>query len=227
MKLLAFETSGLGGSVCVFEDGKSLAEQEIPAEMRSAQGLAPAIARALELSNCTMDDLGAVAVTQGPGSFTGLRVGVTTAKVIAYSRKIHLLGVDTLAAIARQVPEKSCPFWVLMDALRGQLFAARFRQDATGRIVRQSPTELIAIEDWLGRRGDDGVAGPGVSRVSDRIAPTSIVGDASHAIPRAASVAQEAWELHLAGNDADPFRFVPDYYRPSYAEEAKPTASSC
>ena len=221
MKILALETSGFGGSACVASEGVTLAEQGIPSSMRSAKGLAPTIARTLELAGCSMSDIGVVAVTQGPGSFTGLRVGVTTAKVIAYARKIELIGVDTLAVIARQVPARDSRYWVVMDALRSQLYVGLFHRDAEGSVTQRSPTELVDIDPWLQRRNDDPVAGPGVSCVQGRLPSDAILGVEEDWQPRASSVAQLAWKLHLAGKQIEPFAFTPDYYRPSYAEEPK------
>lgn len=221
MKILALETSGFGGSACVTSEGVTLAEQGIPPSMRSAKGLAPTIAQTLELACCSIADIQAVAVTQGPGSFTGLRVGVTTAKVIAYARKIELIGVDTLAAIARQVPARDSRYWVVMDALRSQLYTGLFHQDAGGAVSQLSPTELVDIDPWLQQRHQDPVAGPGVRCVRDLLPSDAILGVEEDWQPRASSVAQLAWQLHLAGKHVEPFAFAPDYYRPSYAEEPK------
>ena len=190
-------------------------------DRRHVEVLMPGIQELLRESGCAVRDITRVVVDRGPGLYTGLRVGVTTAKVIAYARKIELIGVDTLAVIARQVPARDSRYWVVMDALRSQLYVGLFHRDAEGSVTQRSPTELVDIDPWLQRRNDDPVAGPGVSCVQGRLPSDAILGVEEDWQPRASSVAQLAWKLHRAGKQIDPFVFTPDYYRPSYAEEPK------
>ncbi|MGI5832769.1 MAG: tRNA (adenosine(37)-N6)-threonylcarbamoyltransferase complex dimerization subunit type 1 TsaB [Thermoguttaceae bacterium] len=102
-KLLAIETTELRGSVAVAEGGILLVERPLAENQRSAQSLVPAIESILESQGWTPPELDAIAVAVGPGSFTGLRVGVTTAKVLAWACRAELFGVDTLEAAAWQV----------------------------------------------------------------------------------------------------------------------------
>ncbi|MEX0712672.1 MAG: tRNA (adenosine(37)-N6)-threonylcarbamoyltransferase complex dimerization subunit type 1 TsaB, partial [Pirellulales bacterium] len=85
MRILALETSGKSGSVAVLRGDVLLAEEPLEPSQRSAQSLAPAMRQLLEAVAWTPRDVQLVAVTLGPGSFTGLRVGVTTAKTFAYA----------------------------------------------------------------------------------------------------------------------------------------------
>ncbi len=106
-KLLALETTDLAGSVALCEQGKVLAVRFLEPKQRSAQSLAPAIHSILREFSWKPTDVDIVAVTTGPGSFTGLRVGVATAKMYAWSVGAKIVGVDTLDAIVDNVCEKN------------------------------------------------------------------------------------------------------------------------
>src|SRR5262245_11167899 len=105
MRILALETSGTGGGVALFQDSNLLGELELPPPARSAASLAPAISTLLATHQVPPSQIGLVAVTVGPGSFTGLRVGITTARFFAYAAGAQVLGVNTLAAIAESAPQ--------------------------------------------------------------------------------------------------------------------------
>src|SRR4051812_4115512 len=99
-RILALETSELSGSVAAAMDGDVVGELNLDPRLRSAQSLAPAIRTLLDQVGWRPQELALVAVTVGPGSFTGLRVGVATAKVMAYAAGADVLGISTHAAIA-------------------------------------------------------------------------------------------------------------------------------
>src|SRR5688572_20388398 len=96
----------MAGSVAALE-GELVAEMELDSARRTAQTLVPALDVLLRQVAWKPQDVDLIAVTQGPGSFTGLRIGVTTAKTFAYACGAAIVGVNTLAAIARQVPASS------------------------------------------------------------------------------------------------------------------------
>src|SRR5207342_1377544 len=93
---------------------------------RTAQVLAPAIQQLLTAAEWSPKSVDLVAVTAGPGSFTGLRIGVTTAKAFAYAIGADVLGINTLEALALQAAPSASPLWTVLDAQRQELFAARF-----------------------------------------------------------------------------------------------------
>ena len=131
-RILALETSELTGSVAAAADGKVLAELQLDPQQRSAQSLAPAIQSLLEQVGWQPREIRLVAVTIGPGSFTGLRVGVATAKVFAYSVGAEVLGIGTLETIAAATPDEVEAVSVAVDAQRGDVIAQPFRRGAEG-----------------------------------------------------------------------------------------------
>ena len=99
-------------------------------DQRTAQALAPAIAAIAAAADWSPRSVDLVAVAVGPGSFTGLRIGVTTAKTFAYAVGAEVIGVNTLVALAAQAPPSAAPLWTILDAQRQELFAAKFVRDA-------------------------------------------------------------------------------------------------
>jgi tRNA threonylcarbamoyladenosine biosynthesis protein TsaB len=220
VRILSLETSSTAGSAAVLEGEEVLAQKLLSPRQRSAQSLAPAIREALAGANLRSGDIQLVAVTQGPGSFTGLRVGAATAKTFAYGVGAEIVGVNTQEAIAAQAPGVCETVWTLLDAHRGQLFVARYRLRGNQPPEQITPTHIAAIDDWLAYyRPDEPVTGPGISRIADRLPAGAAVVDSSLWPPEAATVGRLAWRHYQSGRRDDVWSFAPNYYRPSAAEE--------
>jgi tRNA threonylcarbamoyladenosine biosynthesis protein TsaB len=223
--ILAFDTSGFSGSVAVLDGPQLVAERTLDAARRSAQTLAPAIAELLVSQKIDPSRIGLVATTIGPGSFTGLRVGVTTAKTFAYAVGAQVLGISTLEAIAQRAPAEllgSQPrdIHAILDAQRQELFVGRFRSTGRGDLSRVEPDRILASDAWLASLSPGTmVTGSGVNRLEDRL-PAGV--DAVPALLRDASAAvvgRLAWRDFNSGRRDDLWRLTPVYLRPSYAEE--------
>lgn len=258
--LLALETSGKSGSVSLSwvdpsiespsqeaRVGVGLAEQAIRSKSLdldpkwgSAKTLAPAIARLLGEQGLSASHLGAVAVLQGPGSFTGLRVGIATAKALSYAVGIPIIALDTLDVIAEQIRDTRsvgsprCELIAVVDAFRGQSFCATYRIEegvchkiGSTRIV---DNEILAVEILGGMNGSELlVAGPSLGKLRESF--QELVGrsesncEDAQAIrwvdsgPKAATLAQLGWQGWIAGRTSDAFGLLPNYYRSSAAEE--------
>ncbi len=220
VRILAFETSTTSGSVAVLEGKRVVYETLLPPDQRSARSLAPALAAALAEAGWRAQDIQLVAVTQGPGSFTGLRIGAATAKTLAYALGAQVVGVNTLEVIAAQAPVACGSVWTLLDAHRGQLFAARYRLRASELPEEIVRTGACDIDAWLaGYAPQDFVAGPGVVRVAKRLPAGAAVVDPALGAPRAATVGQLALRHFIQGQRDDLWSFAPHYYRASAAEE--------
>ena len=148
MNLLAVETSEISGSVAVWRNGYLETEHFLGSAQRSAQSLAPAIRSVLTAAGLTPRDISCVAATVGPGSFTGLRVGVMTAKMFAYAVGASVAAVDTLLAIATgcNVPdffEKTVS--IAIDAQRKQVVAQSFHLRKSGGLYTKKPPDAPPI----------------------------------------------------------------------------------
>lgn len=235
--ILAFDTSGFSGSVAVFEgqhgleDPRLLAEMALTTEQRSAQTLAPTIVKALQAAGQSSSNVQLVATTSGPGSFTGLRVGITTAKSFAYAVKAELVAVSTLEAIAQQAPIKHLAEQVavhaVLDAQRRELFVATFEPPAESAdknsllsLLRRTADHLQPAEAWLqSLRPGDIVIGSGLKKLLPQVPRAVTIAAESDWQPRAATVGRLAWRDYRAGRRDDLWSLAPVYLRPSYAEE--------
>jgi tRNA threonylcarbamoyladenosine biosynthesis protein TsaB len=217
MKILALETSGLGGSVAIADGPQILHETSLSLGQRSARSLAPAIQDSLREVGWGPRDVEILAVTVGPGSFTGLRVGVVTAKALAYATGCRIVGVNTLQALAQPEVESGKNVLTILDAQRGEYFAASWTRNAAGEILPVQPTSLLSADELLRSLGADGVImGPAVVKLAGSL-PPGVRAKATH--PQASAVAALALHLAHRGETTDPFALAPLYLRRTAAEE--------
>lgn len=225
MRTLALETSGTTGSVALLEDDHVVAESDLRGVdagrgQRTAQALAPALQAILREVNWKPRDVQLIAVTDGPGSFTSLRAGVTTAKVFAYVTGAEVVAVNTLEVTAAQANVTSNRLWAVMDAQRQQVFAAQFA--LTGETEPQTllPTQILDNEVWLQRLvGGDIVTGAGLNKLSNRLPNDVQVVARELWTPQAATLGKLAWAKYQAGRRSDIWTLAPQYFRKSAAEE--------
>lgn len=148
MKILAVESSAGPASCAVYEDGKVLASSYINVKLKHSQTLLPMIDAMLKNSGVGIDDIDMLAVAAGPGSFTGIRIGVAAVKGIAFARGIPCVGVSTLAAMAHMAAAFNfdgivCP---AMDARCTQVYTAMF--ECRGKtITRLTEDSALMIEE--------------------------------------------------------------------------------
>jgi tRNA threonylcarbamoyladenosine biosynthesis protein TsaB len=147
--LLALETATRTTSVALLRGEELVAEVTAPADLTAAEGLLPAVDAALRDGGSDVSDVAAFAVSIGPGSFTRLRVGLATAKGLAFGTPRPLVPVPTLAALAWAAKRRDAPVVPLLDARRGEVYAAAF--DLGGDLPQlalpegvYTPAELIA-----------------------------------------------------------------------------------
>ena len=221
-RILALETSAREASVAAIEaDGNGvrlLREVMLAGSQRTAQVLAPAVRDLLAAVGWTPADVQLVAVAVGPGSFTGLRIGVTMAKTFAYAVGAEVIGVNTLAVLAEQAGSSSAPLWTVMDAQRQELFAAKWEASATDGVE----TRILPESDWLAMlAAGDRVTGPALRKIEPQLPAEVEAVDASLWQPLASAVGTLAWREYQAGRRDDLWKLVPAYYRLSAAEEKR------
>jgi tRNA threonylcarbamoyladenosine biosynthesis protein TsaB len=230
MKTLAIDTSLAAGSVAAI-DGDRIATRPLGAAGEHARLLATALAETAAELGWRQRDAGLVAVVRGPGSFTGLRVGVTMAKALAWTTGARLVGVSGVEVLARLAHAAAgwpaAPIHVAYDAGRGEVFSTTALPATTSPSGWEAgPGSLVPLADWIDALAPGGlVAGPALdleacaallaARPDLRLAPPG-----THA-PTAAAAGAVALLHAAAGRHDDPFTLVPDYVRPSYAEERR------
>ena len=224
MKILALETSAKAVSAAVTEDGRVLASGYQDMGLTHSRTLMPIVEHLLRNTGLTVADCDAVAVAAGPGSFTGIRIGVAAAKGLAFAADKPAAAVSTLAAMARNVAFADGLVICAMDARRSQIYNALFLAE-DGALTRLTPDRAIGLEDLARELADDPrpktVVGDGAALclahlasagIPCRLAPPHLL------MQSAVSVALEAQDMAIRGQLVSAQALQPVYLRPAQAQ---------
>ena len=224
MLILAFETSAKAASVALHDGAKLLAESYQNTGLTHSQTLMVMAEDMLKQCGYTAKDVTHVAVAAGPGSFTGVRIGVAAAKGLAWGLQVPCCGVSTLEAMAKNMGIYGGIVCAVMDARRNQVYNALFRVE-NGNFSRITEDRAISLAD-LGAElsqmeGEVYLVGDG-SLVAKAALGDRVVAPAEHRMhQRAAGVAMVAAEMIAAGAICDAESMQPNYLRLSQAEREK------
>lgn len=220
MKTLAIDTSTRQGSLALFQGDELIAAQWLDSSLPTTQVITPALKQLVEEAGWKPGDLELVAVSQGPGSFTGLRIGVITAKTIAYVASAATIGVNTLGAIAARCSENVSRLHVVMDAQRNELFHGLYQRDDSGVYRELSETRILDRDAFLETLvPGESITGPGLKNRHQQVPEGVRVVDESYWMPSAEAVGRIAIAQFRAGISHDFWKLNPNYYRKSAAEE--------
>jgi tRNA threonylcarbamoyladenosine biosynthesis protein TsaB len=219
-RLLIVETSGHAGLVALAEGPTLRGVRHLDEWRRHARDLAPAVGQLLDGAGWRPRDLHGIIVSRGPGSYTGLRVALMSAKALAYATGCALLAVDTFATIAGQAPEEATTLDVIADAQQEKVYVQRFGRTEPGALVPCGPLEIRPLADWLADLGAGvWVSGPGLAVYSRRLGPEVQVTEPATWNPGAESLLRLGLGRYRRGERDDPFAVEPLYLRPSAAEQ--------
>ena len=227
MKIIALESSAVTAGVAVAEDEKLLAQSFQNSGLTHSATLMPMAVHLLENTGLTLDEMDVVAVAAGPGSFTGVRIGVAAAKGLAWPGDKPCAPCSTLESMAWQCAHMEGEICAAMDARRNQVYCARFRAEG-GNLTRLTPDRAL-----------------GLDRLSEEIRasgkPQTLVGDGAHLVRRALEerglpcllmpphlLYQTAWgvarcalRMARAGELVSAAAMAPSYHRLSQAERER------
>lgn len=227
MLILAFETSAKAGSAAVMENGVLLAESYQNTGLTHSQTLLTMAQSALESCGKTPADVGAVAVAAGPGSFTGVRIGVAAAKGFSWGSQIPCYGVSTLEAMARSLGLWQGLVCCVMDARRSQVYNALFRF-TRGTLQRLTEDRAISLEELKNelKNFEESIflVGDGSNlcyNTLEQDIPGLILPPEHRLHQRASGVALAAQALIDAGQTGDAAALQPNYLRLSQAERER------
>lgn len=222
--LLAIETATLASGVALATADKLVAEIIVQTRKTHSERLMPHIEQLLELGQVAKEDITAIAVSIGPGSFTGLRIGLATAKALAYVWNVPVIGVSTLAALAYACPAPNSLICPLLDAQKGNVYQAVYRWEK-GMLQEVIPPRVIAHQEAINELASQPLPvimlGEGAVLFQEAIvaaadpielAPLHII------LPRAGSVALLGHQLLRQGIRHDVMTLEPLYIRRSEAE---------
>lgn len=224
--VLGIETAtALGGVAVVSAEGLLLGEISLLGRESHSERIIPAVVDLLGALGLAQEALSAVAVSRGPGSFTGLRTGLAAAKGLAFARSVPLYGVSTLEALAANAPPGAGEVCALLNARRGEFFRALFSAGADGP-VRASRDELIGERDLaVGLPAGCLVLGEAPSSLrSRRTAPPLRFGSPHVNHPRAAAVAFAGRAALRTGGPSELATLLPAYLRDAGADRQPPSS---
>lgn len=226
MQILAFESSAKAASVALLRDGALVAESYLNCGLTHSRTLTQLGQNLLETCEQTVQDLDAVACAAGPGSFTGVRIGVAAAKGLAWGAELPCYGVSTLEAMARTVASPQKVVCAVMDARRGQVYNALFSKEAA--LQRLTEDRAIAMEELAQElvqyEGTKYLIGDGAALCYEMLKnqiPGLHLPPEPYRHQRASGVALAAEALALAGVPATAAELVPNYLRLSQAERER------
>lgn len=224
MRILAIDSSATAASAALVEDGKVLGEFYINTKLTHSQTLMPMIDNVLKCTRADLQSVDLFAVSSGPGSFTGIRIGIASVKGLAMAQNKPCVGVSTLEAMAQNLEHMDCTVCAVMDARCGQVYNAVFRAHG-GSLERVTEDRALSI--------------PNLAAECEKYAkPLMLVGDGAklcynnerfqsiHAIlppepliyQRACGVAKSACKVYEQGGAVSPAALMPVYLRPPQAE---------
>lgn len=224
MRILAIETATAAAGVALLQEDRPVVEVAEAVPQRHLEWLAPAIDRALREARWRPSDVQAVAVSRGPGTFTGLRIGVATALAWARALRIPLAAVSTLEALAegQQARGLVCP---ILDARRGEVAGALFqRNGSTERVLDDLVAPVEALVARLPSERPILFAGDAVGRYEAalRAHPHASFAPPERWMPRAAVTGRLAWQRLRRGDHDDLYHVVPVYARGAAVAAAQP-----
>ena len=221
MKLLAVESATLSGGVALLDGDLLLGEVSLNIAVTHSERLMAAVDRLLADCGLAPADLDGLAVSVGPGSFTGLRVGIATVKALAMALDLPVAGVPTLDALAARLPFASAPVCPILDARKGEVYLSLYRWRESG-MVREWDYLALPPELAVSRlEGPVILLGDGIGACRpwlDRLGVGAHIAPSAQRLPSAAVVAELGRAALAAGSGVGAEALAPLYLRPSEAE---------
>ena len=224
MPILAIDTATMVSSVAVADEKRLLAELTVQTRLTHSETLLPHIEKVLQLAGVEKAELTGVAVSLGPGSFTGLRIGLAAAKAISYGLSIPIFGIPTTEVLAWHYPVPGVAVVPFIDAQKGNVYSAVYTWQGDG-FAEVSPVQVYSVDEALALCASQQMT---VMAVGDMVAkklagredlPANVQLPPQHLLmPRAANVAMAALRRQQEGREDSVMDLEPVYIRRSEAE---------
>ena len=221
--ILALETATTCGSLALVAENRCLAEYSLTTSVTHSRSLLTGIHWLLAQCDLSWPQIGAIAVSLGPGSFTGLRIALSTAKGLCMAAERPLIGVGTLDGLASQFPFFSLPICPVIDARKNEIYTALYRCNRHG--LPEKTTEAMVIKPERLREcitTPTLLVGDGLPlygrMLKELLGDLVLLAPTEVCFARAASIGSAAWQLFRHGSFLDLATAVPIYVRASDAE---------
>ena len=222
MKILAVDTATKSCSVAIVDEESLLAEMTVINEQTHSKHLLEMIRLVVKHSGLNLSDLNGFAVTRGPGSFTGLRIGISSVKGLAAAQGKPIVGVSSLDALARQVSFSPYLINSLIDARRDEVYSSRYRYK-DGNLIKEGKEQAVSPGDALDEINEPCIfVGSGAvlyrKVIKDKLGEYAYFAQAYENTIRASTVASLSMDRFEKGDTEDAETFVPNYIRKSDAQ---------
>ncbi|MCJ7546336.1 MAG: tRNA (adenosine(37)-N6)-threonylcarbamoyltransferase complex dimerization subunit type 1 TsaB [Deltaproteobacteria bacterium] len=224
MKILGLDTATLCGSIGIIDDDKVVAEYALHREETLSARLLPAIQTLLAEARLDLHEIDGIAVSLGPGSFTGLRVGLSAVKGLALATQKPAAGIPTLDALAYNLPFTPYQICPLLDARKGQIYTALYKNRAGGFLEQVTPYQVLSPAALIEAIPHEETVflGDGVKvcqeLITQRLAAKALFAPLHLGFLRGTTVAELGLKRLGRGESDDISALVPIYVRPSDAE---------
>ncbi len=224
MLILGIETSTKTGSVAVVSEDGVIAQYSLNIEVTHSERLMSTVDRVLKDTGLAIAEFGGFAVAIGPGSFTGLRIGLSTVKGLAFAAGKPVAAVPTLQALAWNLPYAAYPVCPMLDARKNEVYAALYSFDRTV-FTQLMPETTIPIRELAGRiSGKTVFTGEAAhlfrAEIENQFGSAALFAPFAAALPSAATVAKLGLDMIKNGKETDPDSLTPLYIRRPEAEVA-------
>ena len=210
--ILNIETATKKCSVSIAKNGETIALREIAEEGYShAEKLHVFIEELISESKITFKDLNAIAVSQGPGSYTGLRIGVSSAKGLCYALNIPLIAVDTLQSLAAQISISNGFIIPMIDARRMEVFSAIYDKDLNN--IQKVVAEIITEESYQNQDEEMHFLGDGASKCKEFLNKSNFIFHDEIIYPSAKEMSKLSFEKYKISDTVDVAYFEPLYVK--------------
>lgn len=221
--ILAVENSGLCGSIALVSGSNCIAEQSLLSKLTHSKRLLATLDRVMSECQVTWEAIDAIAISLGPGSFTGLRIGLSTVKGLSLATSIPLIGVATLDGLASQFSFAAMPVCPILDARKNEVYTALYQTDESGSMQRQSDYLVISAAKLAEQISEPTIfAGDGITVhgeiLREKLGELAVFAPEQLYFAKASSIgflAQSQWHKK---EFLDPATCIPLYVRASDAE---------
>lgn len=226
MKWLAIDTSTSALAIGVIDKEKVWGEMLTDLKRHHSERLLPSIQQLLQEAHIPLTDIGGIAVSRGPGSYTGVRIGVMTAKTLAWSLEIPLVGVSSLAALAVNGQRFSGLLVPMWDARRERVYTGLYQADGETVLTRLQHDQVVSVIEWVeklaGERGPFFFLGDGALQyralIQSHLSGKALFATGAENVVHAHAVAHLAMKKYEGAGPDRVDDFAPEYLQVTEAE---------
>ena len=230
--ILAMDTSGLTGSIALVQKDRCLAEYTLFSHKTHSRRLLVDIDRLMTEAETGWEHIAAIVTSIGPGSFTGLRIGLSTAKGLIMATGKPLVGISTLDGLAHQLTHAGLQICPILDARKKEVYCGLYRPEENGS-VKPTGEPMVLTPKRLAEMIDEPTifTGDGVTIYRELLSQTlrekAVFTDGTVFFPRASTLGCLAWQAFEKKKFLDPVSAAPMYIRSSEAEKTKASQKKC